>query len=68
MLLLCIIGIGSILFHGTLRYMFQLSDEVPMFWLSFLSAIAYYYRHDYDKSWKLTKYYIEKKKKYKKKI
>jgi len=39
------VGIGSILFHGTLRYSMQLLDELPMFWLSFLSSISFYWRN-----------------------
>ena len=31
--LLFIVGIGTILFHGTLLYIFQLFDEIPMFLL-----------------------------------
>jgi len=38
------VGIGSILFHATLRYSMQLFDELPMFWLSFLSSITFYWR------------------------
>jgi hypothetical protein len=36
--LLFIVGIGTILFHGTLLYIFQLLDEIPMF----LLCIEYY--------------------------
>ena len=28
-----LVGLGSVLFHGTLRYHFQLLDELPMHWL-----------------------------------
>lgn len=31
------VGIGSMLFHGTMRYVFQLTDEVPM--VGFLSTL-----------------------------
>jgi len=39
------VGIGSMLFHGSLRYYMQLLDELPMFWLSFLSSISFYSRN-----------------------
>lgn len=29
-ILLCLIGVGTILFHGTLLYIWQLMDEIPM--------------------------------------
>lgn len=32
---LFIVGIGTIFFHGTLLYIFQLFDEIPMLWMSF---------------------------------
>lgn len=34
-----LVGVGSILFHGTLRFPFQVLDEVPMLWTSY--ALAY---------------------------
>lgn len=40
MLVMIVIGIGSILFHSTLRYSMQLMDEVPMIYGT--SAICYF--------------------------
>jgi dihydroceramidase len=34
---LVLVGVGSMLFHGTMRYIFQLSDEIPM--VGFLSTL-----------------------------
>lgn len=34
---LCAVGVGSMLFHGTMRYVFQLTDEVPM--VAFLATL-----------------------------
>jgi len=32
-LLLGLLGVGTVLFHATLRYKLQLADELPLFWL-----------------------------------
>ena len=34
-IILIILGIGTMLFHSTLLYVFQLTDEIPMLWLCF---------------------------------
>jgi len=38
--LVVVIGIGSALFHGSLRYSMQLMDELPMLWYSFTGAAS----------------------------
>jgi len=35
------IGVGSVLFHASLRYSMQLCDEVPMLWYSLLCTVCY---------------------------
>ncbi|ODV93584.1 hypothetical protein PACTADRAFT_35346 [Pachysolen tannophilus NRRL Y-2460] len=49
-----IVGLGSWLFHMTLKYEFQLLDELPMI---FFSAIPFAYIHGIDKS-NFIKFYI----------
>ncbi len=36
--LLCLVGLGSIAFHGTLKFEFQMLDELPMLYLVTLMA------------------------------
>ena len=45
--LLCLIGIGSTLFHATLLYKHQLCDEMPMQWLVCYASVMFYTRNDY---------------------
>ena len=40
-----LIGVGSIIFHGTLRYWGQLCDELPMYGLILTAAYTGWYRH-----------------------
>eukprot|EP00041_Stephanoeca_diplocostata_P010522 m.167127 g.167127 ORF g.167127 m.167127 type:complete len:314 (-) comp18184_c0_seq4:255-1196(-) len=38
------IGVGSVLFHGTLRYSEQLLDELPMYWLICAASSSFWGR------------------------
>mmetsp|Transcript_56141 Transcript_56141/g.180174 ORF Transcript_56141/g.180174 Transcript_56141/m.180174 type:complete len:293 (+) Transcript_56141:81-959(+) len=42
--LLIAIGVGSILFHASLRYLMQLFDELPMLWYSLMGASSLLWR------------------------
>lgn len=44
-----LIGIGTILFHGSLRYRMQLLDELPMYYLILLAAWGLYERELHPK-------------------
>jgi len=51
---LLIVGLGSILFHATLKYTFQLTDELPMIYGSLI--FIYLVVADYKSRPKLTAY------------
>lgn len=41
----CLIGIGSMLYHATLKYSMQLLDEIPMFYLASYACVILYFRN-----------------------